>query len=154
MDPLSITASIITVLQAANSVISFSFKLRNDIQNHANELASLTREIKELRNVLEDLADVAELGDRKANTTTNNERRGHLHCLSLLCGPGAALDICYKDLITLKKNLSKEYSRGRIWWAVARAVGWSKTNEDIQSILIRLDRYKNTFQLALAKDEA
>jgi Fungal N-terminal domain of STAND proteins len=154
MDPLSITASIFAALQAANSVVSLGIALRNNFQNHAAEVITLTREIRELRNVLEELADVAELADGEPDKIANTDKRARLHSLSLLRGPGAALDMCQKDLTTVERRLNKEFSKGKVSGAVARTFGWSKFDEDIKSILARLDRYKNTFQLALVQDEA
>ena len=104
--------------------------------------------------MLENLADVAKLASGEPDHATCTNKRVRLHSLSLLCRPGAAIALCHKDLANLEDKLRKEFSRGGISRAVVRAAGWSRIDKDIVSILGQLDRYKQTFLLALVQDEA
>ena len=68
MDPLSITASVIAVLQLTNSVMSICSNYRSTVKNAPNSLRR-TIELTSLRDVLERLvAQNAESGDSSGSS--------------------------------------------------------------------------------------
>jgi Fungal N-terminal domain of STAND proteins len=102
MDPLSITASVITLLQAANSVISVCYDYSAAIRNAPWGLQSLTEEVKSLRNVLEALEQLAEKSESPGPAADSR-----LPMLTLLCEPNVGLlATCLTELETLEKKLS------------------------------------------------
>lgn len=108
MYTLSITASIITVLQAANAVISVCYDYSSAVKNSSWELPRVTEEVKSLRNVLETLEQLA-----KADST-DSAAETQLLTLKLLCEPDVGpLATCLVELEALQKKLAPP-SSGRL----------------------------------------
>ncbi len=55
MDPLSISASVITLIQATNGVIHLCFDYASTVKGASRAISGLLEEIKSLRNILESL---------------------------------------------------------------------------------------------------
>ncbi len=55
MDPLSISVSVITLIQAANGVIHLCFDYASTVKGATRAISGLLDEIKSLRNILESL---------------------------------------------------------------------------------------------------
>ncbi|MCJ1357579.1 MAG: hypothetical protein MMC33_007575 [Icmadophila ericetorum] len=102
MDGLSIAASIIAVLQAANAVISICYDYSAALKDAPWQLSKITAETKTLRNVLEtleNLAAKAKGGDPAAAS--------RLPSLTQLCEPiVGALPMCLVELDALNKKLA------------------------------------------------
>src|SRR5215471_14142708 len=99
MDPLSITASIVNVLQAINTVISICYDYRATIKDCPRRLTRVMEEIKDLRNVLESLEKLAAKAEMEEDATEN----ARLPALKLLCQVDqGTLDVCLKNLEFLK----------------------------------------------------
>jgi hypothetical protein len=154
MDPLSITASIIAVLQATNAVISVCYDYSSAVRNSSWELPRVTEEVRSLRNVLESLeqlAKKAEGADPAAET--------QLLTLKLLCesgvGPGP-LASCLQELERLKNKLSPPDWAGRDGSkrrAFIQALGWPLKEGDTRKTLENLGRFKTTLNLAMTADQ-
>jgi hypothetical protein len=65
MDPLSVTASVIAVLQAANSVMAVCYDFRAAIKDRPWPLTRITNSINELRLVLGRLEEAANESELK-----------------------------------------------------------------------------------------
>src|SRR5438034_3374361 len=149
MDPLSITASIVNVLQAANAVISICYDFRATINGCPWGLNRVLEEIKDLRNVLESLENLA----ANAKTQKDGILNTQLPTIKLLCqsdqGP---LDLCLKTLNILSQKLvppswsRQTSSKTR---AFIQAVGWTLTEADVRRSLEDLERCKSTLNLAI-----
>jgi hypothetical protein len=95
MDPLSVSAGIIAVVQATNSVISFCFDFYSAVKDRPWGLTRLIQETAQLRDVLESLRNVAELAETQAMLETNaTAAENRLPMLKLLCKPSGALETC------------------------------------------------------------
>jgi hypothetical protein len=153
MDPLSITASIIAVLQAANAVISVCYDYRSALKETPWALTKVADEVKSLRVVLETLEAISR---DLAFTKTGPQSR--LAALELLCAPdGGLLDICLSDLSSLEKKLSSPSWYDKIGpkrRAAIKATGWRLKETDAKEALINIERYKSTLTLAITADEA
>lgn len=155
MEPLSVTASIIAVLQAVNAVVSVCYDYSAAVKNAPWELSRVTEEVISLRNVLEalvDLAKKAESADPAADTK--------LPTLKLLCEfnskPGP-LDNCLEDLRGLRKKLSPPKwtgADGSKRRAFIQAVSWPLKEEETTKTLEKISRFKATLNLALTVDKA
>ena len=153
MDPLSITASIVAVLQATNAIISVCYDYRSAIRETPWGLTRITEEVKSLRAILETL-------EALANDAENEmlEKRSRMPTLQLLCIPDEGpLDLCRLELDALEKKLtlpswsSKIGSKRR---ALIQALGWQLKDGDVNEILQNIGRFKTTLNLALTADEA
>ena len=155
MEPLSVTASVIAVLQAANAVVSVCYYYSAAVKNSPWELSRITEEAKSLRNVLEvlvQLAKQAETADPVAETK--------LPTLKLLCESNAKpgpLDSCLEELRWLEKKLSfpkwagTDGSKRR---AFMQAISWPLKEGETAKAVERISRFKATLALALTVDQA
>src|SRR4051812_37107993 len=97
MDPLSITASIIAVLQAANAIISFCYDFANAVRDKPTALTKVVDEITQLRNVLEAIRNLAEKAER-VKPKGEQGKSAQLPTLRLLCQLGGPLELCLHEL--------------------------------------------------------
>ncbi|KAI0379596.1 hypothetical protein F5Y04DRAFT_290200 [Hypomontagnella monticulosa] len=157
MDPLSISASIIAVLQATNSVISLCYNYRAAAVNSSWELSRVIKLATSLRNVLEDLETLA-------SDTTEDTRQGsisQLQTLRLLCRIEAGsergvLIICLEELNDLQKKLSPPGWVGPVGskrMALVQALKWPLKESDTKKALESIGRLRDTLNLALAADQ-
>jgi len=153
MDPLSVTASVIAVLQAANTVISVCYDFRAAIKDQPWALTRITRSINELRLILGRLEQVA--NDSELHFDETNIAR--LSTLEVLCQEGGAISNCLKELKTLEKKLvpgswaGKDGSKRR---ALIQSIGWQFKGKEAEDMLQRLEEYKSTLNLAITMDQA
>lgn len=97
MDPLSVTASIIVVIQISGKVVSICYDYRRAIENAAEDAIKIIREIKSLQDVLERLLQLAERDEAK-----KIPRLASLQGLTQLEG---TLTLCRSELSSLKVKL-------------------------------------------------
>jgi hypothetical protein len=153
MDPLSITASVIAVLQLSHKIISICHDYRSAATSSSWELQSVIEEVQSLRNVLETLADIA----RKAESASPTEE-SRLPTLKLLCEPGAGpLSRCLLVLEALEGKLAPPSWGGPVGSkrrALIQALGWPLKEGDTKKTLESIARFKATLGLAVAADHA
>jgi hypothetical protein len=153
MDPLSVTASIIAVLQATNTVISICYDYSSAIKNSPWELTRVTEETKNLRSVLETLEQLSKKAE-SADPTAKSQ----LPALRLLCESDTSpLAACLLELEALEKKLAPpNWSRqsGSKKRALVQALGWPLREGDTKKILGNIERVKATLNLAITADQA
>ena len=153
MDPLSVTASVIAVLQAANTIVSVCCDFRAAINTQPWALSRIISSINELRLILNRLEQIA--NESELNYDETNISR--LTALEVLCQEGGAVQNCLEELKTLEKRLvpggwaGKDGSKRR---AVIQSIRWQLKGKEAEEMLQRLERYKSTLNLALTIDQA
>jgi hypothetical protein len=155
MDPLSVTASIIACLQAASSVISVCLDYRAALNQAPWGLTKAIEDVRDLRNILEALEDLACPADAQ-NSTVESDKRRQRASLQLLCSSDGPLQNCASELIRLEKKLCRPRwggNLGRKRKALIQAVGWQVKDSDVKQSLETIGRYKATITLALTADE-
>jgi len=100
MDPLSLTASIITVIELSGAVVRICYNFRKSVKGASGEAAKITKELNALHNVLEQLLEFAE-SEERAGTS----RLSSLSSLTKLDGPLAR---CQGELEILGQKLKPE----------------------------------------------
>lgn len=152
MDPLSVTASVIAVIQAASAVISVCYEFKAIISDGPSALSKVLEEVKDLRSVLENLEKLASRAEKE------NEATKMLPNLKLLCkadqGP---LDLCLKNLNLLRQKIAPPGWTGQgvsKRSALVQAMSWKWKETDITKLLQDLERCKSTLSLAISADEA
>jgi hypothetical protein len=158
MDPLSISASIIALLQATTTVISICYDFRACIKNIPWSLTRVIDEVKSLRNVLETLEELSQ-----SHLNTDVKRRP---VFELLCDQeNGPLVSCERELGHLEeKVMGKGWvekvggvvggkDRGKRQ-AFMKAMGWRLKDGDARECLDRIERCKNTLSLAISADAA
>lgn len=153
MDPLSISAGLIAILQKTGTVISICYDFKSALSNTPWALTRIVEELKGLRNVLEALEAVADdLHSAKSLSTVQRPN------LELLCKPGdGLLELCAQDLTALELSLTTPDWQGKFGLkrkALAQAIGWRISAKDTLEVLNRIQRFKGTLGLALAADQA
>jgi hypothetical protein len=102
MDPLSISATIIAVLQASNSIVSVCYDFRAAMKKAPWSLTRIIEEVKDLRNILEILDQLAEAHDDVA--LLDVKRRP---VFELLCEPEKGpLASCLRELTYLEEKIT------------------------------------------------
>jgi hypothetical protein len=169
MDPLSLTASLIAVLQISGSVISSLYAYRNSVKTAAKEAARIIDEVNSLRGVLEGLLQAVgggeDHGDDDDREDSGREAgAARLRTFQQLAAPGGELDRCRADLEALQtqlgvaedgrqKNVVTDSGAAR-WKALKQALLWPLKEADVRYVLENLQRAKGTLGLALAADQA
>ena len=135
MDPLSVTASIIAILQLSAEVLTYL----NDVKNASKDRAQCAIEASNLYNLLVNLRFRLEEGDASQPWYTT------VRMLAVENGP---LDQFEQALKTLQTKMT---DGGRLKQA-GKALIWKFQKEEIASILARMERLKTLIEIALQMD--
>lgn len=137
MDPLSITASIIAILQLSTKVLGYL----NDFKDASREGVQCAIEITNLLNLLYKLKDLAE------NTDPAKPWHNAVRSLAVKKGP---FDQLKEALELLYTRITEEGALKK----VTNALVWKVKKGDIASILGRIERVKVLVEIALQMDHA
>jgi hypothetical protein len=145
MDPISITGTIIAVLQITSSVISICYDYRGGVESASRDAIQITNELNSLREVLESLLRVVE------KSQSNNGKDGSsLATFELLAKEGGPLMTCKTELERLKSKLEPEKG----WRKMRSMLVWPLKEGEVRRTLDWLERLKGTMGLALSVDQA
>lgn len=154
MDPLSITASVIAVLQATSAVLSICYDYSSAVKGSLWELPKLIDEVRDLRNVLETLEQLS----RQSDDQEDSAAKRRLPSLQLLCVPETGLLArCLSELAVLEQKLKPPRWSGPAGSkrrALIQATAWPLKIEALEKTLSTIGRFKTTLSLALTADEA
>jgi len=153
MDPLSIIASVIAVLQAANAVISICYDFKAVMKDIPKTLSWIITEIQELRSVLEMMDQLASRDSTSDSGFSLKQRRSFEIVSEPQTGPLAACLRELKSLETLIVGQSGD-KKGSKTKALIQVMKWQFGGEEIRLSLQRIDRIKSTLNLAITADEA
>jgi hypothetical protein len=142
MDPLSITGTVIAVIQVTTAIISICYDYRQGAKNASREVIRISDELSSLKDVLDSLLRLVE------NSESSDSSR--LSTFELLAKPGGPLLSCKTELERLKAKLEPEKG----WRAVRQSLVWPLKEEEMRKALSSLERLKSTMQLALSADQA
>ena len=135
-DPLSITASIITVVQLAGSITSFCLSCREATKAEDGIIQQILDELKGLTDVLGPLARIAKDHDTETKS------------LGALANPGGSLDECRVLLEALQTELESVIAAQGVK-KLGKILGWPIKEKEVKTLLERLSQRKSTLALAL-----
>ena len=144
MDPLSVTAGVVAVLQAANAVISLCYDFRAAIKNSPWALTRILDEVRDLRNVLETIEQLSPGAEERP-------------LLQMLIDPKySPLTACFYELSALEQKINVTSNttwpfKKRI--ALAKAISWKLNENEVKECLAKIERCKSTLSLAITADE-
>jgi hypothetical protein len=141
MDPLSLTASIITVIQLTGSVVSAVYNYRKSVKNAPEDAAKIIQDLTGLSHILEKLLQVIE---KERSTTVTR-----LASLEGLAKPDGSLESCQKILERLNAKLQPENG----WRAVKQSLIWPLKQKYVKSTLDEIATAKASLGLALTVDQ-
>ncbi|OCL07885.1 hypothetical protein AOQ84DRAFT_267871, partial [Glonium stellatum] len=140
MDPLSITASLIAVLQISGAVVSTCYEYRAKVKGASQDAARIVDEVNSIRDVLEKIFKLAENAEANSLPLSNFET---------LNKPDGPLLQCEAELILLQAKLKPAHG----WKGIRNALVWPLKEGDVDRCLDRISRLKQTLQLALTVDQ-
>jgi hypothetical protein len=141
MDPLSITASAIAIVQLSGAIINTCYTYRSRLKSASKNASRIINELNSLRMVIESLFQVVE-----DESETKSGRESTLSKLSQRGGPLANCE-------TVLQELSMRLEPKAGWRAVQAAILWPLTESDMRTALKEIGSLKSIIQLALDVDQ-
>lgn len=139
MDPLSITGTLIAVLQITVSMISTCYEYRAGVASASRDVIQISDGLNALKNVLESTLRLVE-------TTPAGDK--HLINVKMLAKDGGTLQDCLMELERLQEKLKPETG----WRKVKKSLTWPLKEGDTSRALAGLERFKSTMLLAVSAD--
>lgn len=152
MDPLSITASLIAVLQISGALISTLYEYRASVKSASADAARIISELNGLRGVLESLLQAVE--KESGNVSGGDVSGSRLATFQALAKPVGELEHCNADLEAVNLKLGGDGAGSASGWRkVKRALEWPFKEKDVEKLLQSVQRAKSTMHLALWADQ-
>lgn len=148
MDPLSVSASLIAVIQITGSIISFCYDYRQSAKHASKEIVQISDELNSLRDILDSLLRLAE----KAEVEGGLNGVSQLSTFQLLLKDDGPLWACRRELEKLKEKLEPKGEAGS-WRGLKKVLVWPLKEGDVKKTLGMLERLKSTLQLGLSADQ-
>ena len=159
MDPLSVTASAIAILQLTTSLIKVTHNYAKRVKNADKEIGKLIEELANLETVFKNLQTVSERADKyaaqraetndpAAGSTQSQNQDSLLPTVQKMIATGGPFQTCYDQMLAIQVELTKEQSK------IKRSLLWPSQKEDIQEVLRRLRNLKSDLDTAIISDTA
>jgi hypothetical protein len=150
MDPLSVTASILTVLESASALLAVCYDIRAGLRKVPWGLIQIIEETRDLRNIVEAVQSAVDGCDEHDSSTEGHAKS---QAAIILCDSiKAPLVSCLAELSSLDAKI-KPPSLNEIMEskrkAVRHAFEWHLNDRDVQESLARLERCKNSLNMAI-----
>ncbi|KAF2121937.1 hypothetical protein BDV96DRAFT_134213 [Lophiotrema nucula] len=139
MDPLSVAASIITIVQVANAITIICLDASSKSNSARLNIRRILDDVNSLRTVLEGLACLVADGHEKSATDLPN-----LQALATKDGP---LSRCKTELEELQAELQKAVN------TKTGMITWIFREKEVNARLERVSRVRQSLQLALTTDQ-
>jgi ankyrin repeat domain-containing protein 50 len=140
MDPLSATASFIAIIQISGQIFDLCQTYYLAVKEARGDIRRLRAEVTSLRDVLVNVNDLLDTpGDAPGDAQSAALR-------SRLSGP---LEQCQKDLAELLTKLAPGNGKSEMKQFGLRALKWPFGSKEVDKVLLVIERYKATFNLAL-----
>ncbi|KAJ6264017.1 Ankyrin-1 [Drechslerella dactyloides] len=169
-DPLSITASIIAVVQLSNAVLSYCYRFRSQAKDADKDITSVINEVEDLWAILNQLQEVvqrelppcSEPGVGSVNASDESAKRpaatAAAPCVNSAAGnqpgrtPNALLAQCQKSIKSTEVILKSITDRltPLLKGGLFTKLKWPFESKVIQEKLDTLQKQKTTFQLYLS----
>jgi hypothetical protein len=132
-------ASIIAVIDLAAKVGSLCFQYSREVVGARKDIANLQGQLGSLQDILGKVQQLLQKPD--------SARFSALPTIS------CALDDCVDQLKVLQKRLDPGKTRKILSRSGFRALKWPFESKDVENIVTRLERYKQTISLAFQVDQ-
>ena len=153
MDPLSVTASVIAVITAAQKVISVCCDYRSSVKGSSWEVSRILEDTRSLRDILQTLERLVYEAE-----TPGSAEQSRLPALRSLCDPDTGiLGSCYAELEKLTCILAPpgwSGPSGSKRRGLVEALSWPLLKKkDTEKVLDSITRYKDTISVAVHADQ-
>jgi hypothetical protein len=152
MDPLSLTASLVAVVQISQAVLLFCYQIRGQIKEADDEISRIITDVEALAATLDDLNDIFPTGSAAPSDTSatlleslslDEEASTGRRSASVACV--SALGSCQTVLAELNQKLKPLAKPG-----IKSKLKWPFESSSIQRKLEIIDKQKATLQLVLS----
>lgn len=147
MDPLSLTCNIVGVLTVASQLISMGYSYGSSVGDFPEEVRNLIGELTSLSGILSALRAVVDQPPPYQIDGSMNPQPSLI--AEFLNDP---LEECGKSLQSLLKSLENQRVGSKMQ-KIFKRVTWPLKDSETKDLFSRLERYKQTFSLALSADE-
>ena len=152
MDPLSVTASVISVIKAAQEVISICCDYRSSVKGSSWEVSRILQDTRSLRDILQNLEGLVYEAE-----TAGSAEQSRLPALRSLCDPDTGiLSSCYAELEKLTRKLAPpgwSGPTGSKRRGLVEALSWPLKKKDTEKVLDIITKYKDTISVAVHADQ-
>ena len=139
MDGLSGTASVIAVIDLSAKIISLCLQYSAAVKNAKKDIERLHRTVSDIKDVFGQVKQLLDGRDKTLLSATHN--------LS------DSLKECLLQLEELKTRLEPGKTRKSMSRFGVRALQWPFTSDEVEMLVVRLERYEQTYTLALQVDQ-
>jgi Fungal N-terminal domain of STAND proteins len=139
MNGLSGAANVIAVVDISAKIASLCFQYSVAVKNAKEDIGRLQRKVNDIKDVLGEVQQLLDGRDKTRLSTTNK----------LL----DSLKECFLQLEELKTQLEPGKTRKAMSRFGVRALKWPFTSTEVEKIIASLERYEQTFSLALQTDQ-
>lgn len=154
MDPLSITASAITVIQLTTELVKGTRNYYKDVKNAPKEVAEFVDELTALGIVFGRLKDIcqkaeaASLSNIAGNDALQRKPKAfYLPTLESMTKADGPLTICYKEMLAFQRKLTKDQSR------LKKSLKWPFEKAEITDSIAHLRNLKSALDTAILSDQ-
>ncbi|OCL01502.1 hypothetical protein AOQ84DRAFT_434833 [Glonium stellatum] len=140
MDGLSVAANVIAVVDLSAQVASLCFQYSVAVKDAKEDIGHLQREVNSVKDVLN---GVKQLLDGAHNKTR----------LSVSQKLSDSLEDCFSELEALQKKLDPGEARKAMSRFGLRALKWPFKSKEVEKVILRLGRHKQTFSSVLQVDQ-
>jgi hypothetical protein len=139
MDGLSAAASVTTIVDISAKIASLCFQYSVAVKDAKKDIDRLQRTVTDVKNVLEEVKHLLDGQDKLRLSTT--------HKLS------DSLEQCHQQLQGLNAQLEPGKTHKAMHRLGMRALKWPFTNKQVEKMVVSLEKYEQTFSLALQVDQ-
>lgn len=139
MDGLSGAASVIAVIDLSAKIILLCLQYSAAVKNAKKDIERLQRTVSDIKDVFGQVNQLLDGRDKSLLSATHN--------LS------DSLKECLLQLEELKTRLEPGKTRKSMSRFGVRALQWPFTSEEVEMLVVRLERYEQTYTLALQVDQ-
>lgn len=139
MDLISLTASVIAIIQLTGSLAKICGGYIGEVRNAQEEILKLCQAITDLEGTLQDLQNCLQSDNGETLPTTSRLANSIDHCLS--------------ELQKLERRLDPGKRKALMNKVGLRAFKWPLKRGEVENIVKNLERYKSSFILSLQMDQ-
>ena len=140
MDGLSVAANLVAVIQLSARVFSLCQEYYIGVKQSRDEIQRLSNEVLAIHEILEKISDLLDGPDAAKFAT-----------LVLLDKKNGPAQQCAAQLKDIQTQLDPHEGMRKLGW---RALKWPLKSDNVNRMVLALERYKSTFTLALTTDQA
>ena len=139
MDGLSGAASVIAVIDLSAKIATLCFQYSLAVKDAKEDIERLQRKVSDIKNIL---GEVRQLLDEQDKTL-----------LSATYKLSDSLNRCFQQLEELSTQLEPRSKRKMMSRLGVRALKWPFTSKEVEKHIANLEKYEQTYNLALQADQ-